>query len=54
VAEGVNIFTVVEQGDIQTYKTNIDQFDIDITDKYGASLLHKQSPTDVQKSPLTW
>lgn len=37
----VNLFKVVESGNIQTYMSSIENFDINITNQSGLSLLHK-------------
>ncbi len=37
----MNIFVIVERGDIRTYKINIEKVDINITAEDGQSLLHK-------------
>lgn len=39
--KNVNLFNVVESGNIQTYKTHIENFDINVTNENGLSLLHK-------------
>jgi hypothetical protein len=39
--EDENLFKAVESGNIQTYKTHIENFDINITNENGLSLLHK-------------
>lgn len=37
----LNLFKVVENGNLQSYSSNIENFDINITNEIGLSLLHK-------------